>query len=183
MGNGLKWATCNVGATNPQGYGGYYAWGETTTKTTYSFDTYKWFKNNSITKYTTLGATLESADDAPRANWGGTWRMPTPAEWTWLRTNCTWAWQNNYNGTGVKGMLVTSKISGYTSNSIFLPAAGYRYESDLYGVGDEGNYWSSSLNNKDVITTAEYLRFNLYSQYNNAFKGRNFGCSVRPVSN
>ena len=86
MGNGLLWATCNVGADKPEDFGNYYAWGETTTKDTYNWSTYKWGDGTTFTKYnTTLGATLEPDDDAARQNWGGSWRMPTDAEWTWLR--------------------------------------------------------------------------------------------------
>ena len=150
--SGTKWATCNVGATKPEEYGSYYAWGETEPKTNYDWSTYKWCNGDydTLTKYCTDSnygtvdnkTVLELADDAARANWGGAWRMPTDAEWTELRENCTWTLTSNYNGTGVEGRIVTSKING---NSIFLPAAGYRYNDDLHDAGYGGNYWSSSL--------------------------------------
>ena len=146
MGNGLLWATCNVGATNPWDYGDYFAWGETTKKTTYGWDTYLWGDGTTFTKYnTTLGATLEPDDDAARQNWGGSWRMPTDAEWTWLRdgNNCDWLWTTQ---SGVNGMLVTSKVNG---NQIFLPAAGYWNDANLYDAGSNGYYWSSSLDESD----------------------------------
>ena len=147
--SGTKWATCNVGASKPEEYGNYYAWGETTTKSTYNWSTYKWCNGSktTLTKYNTSSSygtvdnktVLELADDAARANWGGAWRMPTDAEWTELRENCTWTWITK---NGVNGYEVKSKING---NSIFLPAAGYRYNDDLNGAGYYGDYWSSSL--------------------------------------
>ncbi|MDD6782411.1 MAG: hypothetical protein PUD89_05750, partial [Bacteroidales bacterium] len=92
--SGLKWATCNVGATAPEAYGDYYAWGETTTKSTYEWSTYKWCDGSydTQTKYCTSSSygtvdnktVLDLADDAARANWGGAWRMPTDEEWTEL---------------------------------------------------------------------------------------------------
>ena len=152
LGLSVKWATCNVGATAPEEYGNYYAWGETTTKETYSWATYKWCNGSydTLTKYNTSSSygavddktVLELADDAARANWGGAWRMPTDAEWTELRDNCTWTWTDDYNGTGIAGRIVTSEING---NSIFLPAAGFRLGDDLDDAGIGGDYWSSSL--------------------------------------
>ncbi len=147
--SGTKWATCNVGATNPEEYGNYYAWGETTTKDTYSWDTYKYGTYNDdsdyskLTKYNTDGlTTLVAADDAATANWGGKWRMPTSAEWAELIDNCEWTWTDDYNGTGVAGRIVASKTN---SNTIFLPAAGGRYYDGLYGAGYGGGCWSSTL--------------------------------------
>ena len=144
--SGLKWATCNVGANKPEEYGDYYAWGETEPKTTYDESTYKWWDSSyrTLTKYCTDSdcgtvdnkTVLDLEDDAARANWGGAWRMPTDAEWTELRENCTWKWttRNGINGYEVKGS---------NGNSIFLPAAGGRGSDELYGYC--GYYWSSSL--------------------------------------
>ena len=87
-------------------------------------------------------ASYDYVDDAARANWGGTWRTPTDAEWTWLRTNCTWTWAAQ---NGVNGMLVRSKVAGYTDKTIFLPAAGKRENANLNNAGSYGCYWSSSL--------------------------------------
>ena len=150
--SGLKWATCNVGATAPEGYGDYFAWGETSPKNDYSWSTYKYCNGSetSLTKYNTESdygtvdnkTTLELSDDAARANWGGTWRMPTKVEQDELRNNCTWTWTTQ---NGVNGYKVTSKTNG---NSIFLPAAGYRIGSSVYHVGSCGYYWSSSLYEK-----------------------------------
>lgn len=181
MGDGKKWATCNVGAANPMDYGDYFAWGETATKSSYSWSNYAWGDGSTFTKYTTKNAQLEAEDDAATANWGGTWRTPTDAEWTWLRENCTWTWQTDYNGTGVKGMLVTSKVSGFETSTIFLPAAGYRSYASLIYAGSYGYYWSSSLH-KDYSNHARYVSFHLGGVYRDD-GSRYFGQSVRPVSN
>ena len=184
--SGTKWATCNVGATTPEGYGNYYAWGETEPKTTYNWSSYKWCNGSSstLTKYNTKSSygtvdnktVLELADDAARANWGGAWRMPTYAAWTELRNNCTWTWTSNYNGTSVAGRIVTSNING---NSIFLPAAGYRGDGDLNDAGGYGDFWSSSLGT-DYPYDAWYVGFD--SGYvGRSDYGRYFGRSVRPV--
>ena len=151
LGLSVKWATCNVGATKPEEYGNYYAWGETTTKDYYYWDTYKYYDSdsNKLTKYNTDSddgtvdnkTTLEAADDAATANWGGEWRMPTDGEWTELRENCEWIWTDSYQTTGVAGYWVTGK----NGNSIFLPAAGCRYYDILDDAGNYGRYWSSSL--------------------------------------
>ncbi len=152
--SGTKWATCNVGATNPEEYGNYYAWGETTTKDYYDWDTYKYGSAyDELTKYCNNSSygkggftdnltTLVASDDAATANWGGKWRTPTDAEWQELIDNCDWTWTDDYNGTGVAGRIVTSKTNG---NTIFLPAAGYRSYDDLGDAGLNGYYWSSSL--------------------------------------
>ena len=182
--SGTKWATCNVGATKPEEYGDYYAWGETTTKSSYSYDNYKWSNDgcDTFTKYNTSSSygtvdnktMLELADDAARANWGGAWRMPTDAEWTELRENCTWTWTTK---NGVNGYEVKSKTNG---NSIFLPAAGYCGNDGLDNAGNYGNYWSSSLNADD---TNDALHVLFYSDgvYRNDYGYRCCGQSVRPV--
>ena len=180
--SGLKWATCNVGATAPEGYGNYYAWGETTTKSSYSYDNYKWSNDgcDTFTKYNTSSSygtvdnktVLELADDAARANWGGAWRMPTDAEWTELLENCEWTWTtlNGVNGYEVKGP---------NGNSIFLPAAGYRDNDDLNYAGNDGYYWSSSLDT-DYPSLAWLVDFS--SDYVYRSHGyRYYGLSVRPV--
>ena len=132
--SGLRWATCNVGASSPTAYGNYYAWGETTTKATYNESTYT---------YTGNQTTLPSSADAATANWGIGWRMPTQSEMQELLDNCTYTWTTQ---NGVNGRLFT----GPNGNSIFLPAAGYRNGGELYSAGSLGNYWSSSLGSSDT---------------------------------
>ncbi|MDD7529066.1 MAG: hypothetical protein PUK04_06365 [Bacteroidales bacterium] len=181
--SGTKWATCNVGATKPEEYGDYYAWGETEPKTTYDWSTYKWCNGDydTQTKYCTDSSygtvdnktVLELADDAARANWGGAWRMPTDAEWTELRENCTWTWTTK---NGVNGYEVKSNING---NSIFLPAAGYRDGGGLSSAGYDGDYWSSSLST-GYPGDAWYVYF-LSGSVDRDSDNRYYGHSVRPV--
>lgn len=179
LGLSVKWATCNVGATKPEEYGNYYAWGETKTKTAYDWSTYfdTTDGGSTFTKYTTDGKTvLDLEDDAARANWGGAWRMPTDAEWTELLENCTRTWTNDYNGTGVAGRIVTSKING---NSIFLPAAGSRNDESLGDAGYYGRYWSSSL--FTVFPDEAWFVFFSSDYVDRDFFYRLHGLSVRPV--
>ena len=183
--SGTKWATTNVGASTPEGYGNYYAWGETTTKSSYNWSTYKWCNgsSSSMTKYCTSSSygtvdnktTLDLSDDAAYVNWGTSWRMPTKAEQDELRNTSytTWTWTTQ---NGVNGYKVTSKTNG---NSIFLPAAGYRYDSSLSYAGSGGYFWSSSLN-----TSYSYYAYVL--GFNSGGVGwsydyRYYGRSVRAV--
>ena len=185
LGLSVKWATCNVGADNPEDYGDYYAWGETETKSTYDWSTYKWCNGSSttMTKYCTSSSygtvdnktTLDPEDDVAHVKWGGDWRMPTKAEQDELRdtNNCTWTWTTQGGKNGYK---VTSKKNG---NSIFLPASGYRYDSSLYNAGSSGDYWSSSLDTSSS-DIAYYLYFNS-SGVNSYGLNRYYGFAVRPV--
>ena len=138
MGDGLKWATMNVGAKTPDGYGQYFAWGETEAKDTFSWDNYKYGTQDNLTKYngTDGKVVLEISDDAARANWKGTWRIPTKAEWENLMNPADFQW--DFDATK-GGYTVTSKVSGYEGNSIFLPAAD---TCNGGGVGVYGYYWS-----------------------------------------
>ena len=120
---------------------------------------------------------LDPEDDAAHVNWGGSWRMPTDAEWTELRNNCTWTWTTQ---DGVNGYRVTSNKTGYTDKSIFLPAAGYRYDTYLSNVGADGLYWSSSLS-ADSPNLAWYVYYYSSSFYR-SYGSRYNGFSVRPVS-
>lgn len=188
LGLSVKWATCNVGASSPSAYGDYYAWGETSTKSDYSWSTYKYCNSSSTTMtkycndseygnngYTDSRTTLELSDDVARQKWGGSWRMPTYDEFRELIDNCTWTWTTM---NGVNGYRVTSKKSGYSSRSIFLPAAGCRIDTSLY-AGENAYYWSSSLSTDGPI----YAR-NLYFISGNRYTfdyARFYGQSVRPV--
>ena len=206
--SGNLWATCNVGAINPWNYGNYYAWGETHTKDNYNWKTYKYCNGayNSLTKYNydaeygTVDnkTTLESADDAATAVFGAAYSIPTLADWKELADECYWVWTADYNNRGVNGYVVYrakadadkgAKVykddtpSASYSNSdahIFLPAAGCRDYSDLYSVGDSGNYWSSSLS-EGTPNDARVCDFNSSSVYPSDSGGRCYGFSVRPV--
>jgi hypothetical protein len=168
LGLSVKWATCNVGASTPDDYGNYYAWGDTKTKS-----------NFNLSNCVTLGKSCSdiggsSSLDAARANWGGNWRMPTKAEFQELIDNCTWAWtsQNGHNG-----YKVTSKKN---SQSIFLPAAGGRYGDQLNVEGLNGYYWSSTPAAGNDTEAAFSLCFDKGSQ-NLALYYRVYGWCVRPV--
>ena len=183
--SGLKWATCNVGATTPEEYGDYFAWGEVESKTTYNWNTYKYCVDNrdNFTKYCNNSdygkdgfvdnkTVLDSEDDAAHVNWGGAWRMPTSNEFSELKTECIWTWtiQN-----GVYGR----KVTGSNGNSIFLPAAGYWDERTLLRVGLHGYYWSNSLRTDDSYNAD---RVHFYSDYVYwDYDYRSLGKSVRPV--
>ena len=183
--SGTKWATTNIGATTPEGYGNYYAWGETTTKSTYSWSTYKWCRGSysTMTKYCTSSSygtvdnktTLELSDDAAYVNWGSSWRMPTFDEIDELKNTSytTWTWTTK---NGVKGYNVVSKTNG---NSIFLPAAGFRYDSDLVTAGSYGDSWSSSLDSYRS-DCAYYFGFS-YDNIGRFNYNRDRGHTVRPV--
>lgn len=178
--SGTLWATCNVGAESPEGYGDYFAWGETAPKATYNWSTY--FDTNdggsSFTMYNYEGGktVLDLEDDAAHVNWGGSWRMPTKAEWQELEDNCTWTWTTQ---NGINGYKVTSNKAGHTDKFIFLPAAGFRYDDDLNSVGSYGDYWSSSLG-ENSSDSAWYLDFNSDDHYLSS-DSRYYGQSVRPV--
>ena len=168
LGLSVKWATCNVGANKPEDYGNYYAWGETSTKSTY-------YNNNSKTYGKRMNDIKGNSQyDAARANWGGTWRLPTKAELEELKNKCTWKWttQNGVNGY---------KVTGPNGNSIFLPAAGYRSGSSLRYDGDYGGYWSSTPYDDNDDYGAYTLYFlngsGLVSYYN-----RYYGLTVRPIT-
>ena len=148
LGLSVKWATCNVGANAPEEYGNYYAWGEVQPKDDYNCETYEYINSTktSLTKYCTNSnygtvdykRILEAMDDAAAYNWGGSWRMPTDAEWQELIDNCTWIWTTR---DGICGYEVKSKFNG---NAIFLPTAGFSYDTDFIDAGSDGSYWSSS---------------------------------------
>ena len=191
LGLSVKWASFNVGASKPEEYGDYYAWGEIETQTDYSWFTYKWCngsydtqnKYNTNSSYGTIDkkTTLDPEDDVAHVKWGGNWRMPTKAEQDDLLNKCTWTWcgSGNTEFNGIAGYKVTSNIEGYTDRFIFLPAAGCRSSARLYDVGNYGYYWSSSLNTgfPDIAWDLLFYSDRVYT-YNVA---RCDGFSVRPV--
>lgn len=185
--SGTLWASCNVGATKPEEYGLYFAWGETKGYTSdtsdgHSFDwaNYKWCNgsSSSLTKYTgSDGKTeLDLEDDAAYVNWGSNWRMPSLDQIKELSDNCNWEWTTL---NGVYGRKATSKKNG---KSIFLPAAGYRYYTLLDLAGSYGCYWSRTLST-NYPDYAYYLRYySLYVDWSHYYPDyRSYGRSVRPV--
>ena len=174
--SGLLWATCNVGATTPEEYGDYFAWGETTTKSDYSSSNCPTY-GLSISQLQSQGyidseGNLTSQYDAATANWGGNWRMPTSAEQEELLNNCTWT-RTTYNG--VKGY----NVEGPNGNSIFLPAAGVYYGSSLDNAGSNGYDWSSTPG-RSISSHACGLIF-LSDNHTGYYGSRGNGLSVRPV--
>ena len=191
LGLSVKWASCNVGASKPEEYGDYLAWGETEPKSNYSWSTYKFRTsgdsddNVKFNKYCTQSSywdstapmdnktVLDPEDDAAHVNWGGSWRMPTDAEWTELMTKCTWTWTSQNEVNGRLG-------TGPNGNSIFLPVAGNRYDTRLNNAGSYGFYWSSSLKTGNPIH-AWHVRFNSGGVSRSSYGYRYSGQSVRPV--
>ena len=142
--SGLKWATCNVGATSPEQAGLYFVWGETVGYTREHVENSKHLFSNKVYKAgpaASISADLTLEQDAAHVNLGGNWRMPTKEEFQELKNNTTHTWTTDYNGTKVKGYIVTSKTNG---KSIFLPAAGDGDGSHVYNVGEFGFYWLAS---------------------------------------
>ena len=182
----LYWAKSNLSedglCANPEDYGDYYAWGETETKSNYSWSTYKFgtsssgpFSKYNSTDNNTVLETGPNGDDVASKKLGGKGRMPTDEEWTELRTKYTRTWKTNYNGTGINGRLVEAP----NGNSIFLPAAGERDGTNLSYAGSHGYYWSSSLYT-DPPGNAWYINFNSDNVIRYSSSRYN-GFSVRPV--
>ncbi|MBR1868851.1 MAG: Ig-like domain-containing protein [Bacteroidales bacterium] len=184
----LYWADRNLGATSPEANGDYYAWGEVESKTNYSWSTYKWSNGayNKLTKYCPTGLSsywtgsgspdgkllLDPEDDAAHAKLGGNWRMPTLKEWMAL-DNCEKAWTTQ---NGVKGL----RITGDNGNSIFLPAAGFKKDTDSAGgVGIDGYYWTSDL--RDDSPEKAWDGFIREGTFSRSSPERCNGYTVRPV--
>lgn len=172
--SGLLWANCNLGANSPEEYGGFYAWGETEEKVTYSWDTYIYFKDSAIVKYNGSDgfSTLEPIDDAATASLGANWRMPTKAEFEELLDNCsiTRTTRNDVNGY---------QFTGPNGNSIFLPMSGGREGEGLISSEACGYYWLSSLYPEDtdfawgfILDSESYYATSYYRMY---------GQTIRPV--
>ena len=200
--SGTLWATCNVGASKPEDFGNYYAWGETSIKAKFNWDIYKYCNgsDDQLTKYcndsdygyngfTDNLTTLLPEDDAATVNWGDGWCMPTADQWQELYENTTHTWTTQ---NGVNGRLFTS-LNG---NSLFLPAAGFwlsdepdehfrnilsgKSQGEIYFFGCFGFYWSSSLSTDNPNCAWD---FTFYSDNYGMFSigGRDSGSSVRAV--
>ena len=186
--SGTLWATCNIGASKPEYYGNYYAWGETKPQAnnTYNWSSYKYANGNydRLTKYCNSNSygnngftdnltALQTGDDPAASNWGSGWRTPSEAQWDELLSNTTNQWTTK---NGVNGRLFTSRKNGQT---LFLPAAGRCWDSGLNYAGSSGRYWSRSL-----YTGRPYDAWGLYfySDRCNLYHDLRYnGFSVRPV--
>src|SRR5574344_2973145 len=174
LGLSVKWASCNVGASSPEGYGGYYAWGETEENSDYDDSTYKYYDSSTDTCID-IGSNISGTQyDVAHVKWGGSWRMPTHEEMQELYDKCTYKWIT-YNG--VNG----GKFTGPNGNSIFLPAADDRCGTEVDTKGILGFYWSSS-----IYSDFKEFSWLLYFFKNGANRGsghtRYRGFSVRPVT-
>ena len=178
--SGIKWASWNVGASSPEEYGNYYAWGETEPKETYTWENYKYgyynYENGS-SNMVDIGSDIGGTDyDVAHVKWGGDWRLPTYEEIKELRDNCSYEWTSQNNVIG-------AKFTGPNGNSIFLPAAGRWYNGSLESVGEWGDYLSSSIRENDPIFFEGFSfnsDVNTWS-YANPVWGRYHGVSARPV--
>ena len=183
--SGTLWATCNVGADVPEGYGSYFAWGETTPKDIYNWSSYEHCNGSlsTLTKYCTNAnygyngftdnlTILQPIDNAAIAQWGSGWRTPTYDEWIELNNNTTKVWTTR---NGVYGALMTAT----NGNSLFLPAAGVRDENILGNTGSEGLYWTNSIYSSGPYN-AFYYDFNS-TQINMKIGHRRYGLPIRPV--
>ncbi len=191
--SGTLWATRNVGASAPEDYGDYFAWGETEPKSYYDWDTYKWYQaykdangdwHSGFTKYCTDSVSgldgfvdnkteLDPEDDAACAHYPGG-RMPSTVQIWELCGCCTFQWTLC---NGVNGQLVT----GPNGNTIFLPAAGYRYYGgSLDDAASIGYYWSRTVHYM-IEDLAGILLFNSSNVYWDDHDVRSFGRTVRAV--
>ncbi|MBO4567119.1 MAG: hypothetical protein J5695_07820 [Bacteroidales bacterium] len=180
------WAECNLGASLPEDYGNYYAWGETYPKSTYSWETYRWCNGSeySITKYNTSSSygsvdnltTLQPSDDAASVLMGDKWHIPTYADYAELCNSSytTWSWTTK---SGIWGYLVTSKINAAT---LFFPAAGGYMNSSLSSANDVGYYWTSTLST-DACSSALFLNTDETTASPNYYIKRYIGLPIRAV--
>ena len=186
--SGTLWATTNVGASKPEEYGSYFAWGETKPKSDYDWDTYKWCNGNpfKLTKYCNVSnygdndfvdnkTELEPEDDAAYVNWGSKWRMPTKAQLVELLAECDWQWTTT---NGINGYLVKSKKN---SASLFLPAVGFRWQDGLDHVGSYGYYWSRTLFTDNPYPSEAYYLLFSSDEVKCSGSLRHLGYSVRAV--
>ena len=172
MGAAGKWACCNVGASSPWEYGGYYAWGETEEKSTYDWSTYAHCDGSSSTCHK-LGSDIAGTNyDVAHEKWGGKWRMPNYDQQMLLNDNCSSEWTSL---NGINGRKFTAPNGG----TVFLPAAGYCNNDRKSYAGRAGYYWSSTQHTY-YSYNAFYLNFDsthtIWNQYN-----RCNGQSVRPI--
>ena len=181
LGLSVKWASWNLGASKETEGGNYYAWGETTPKLYFTWETYKFYdkSNGAVTKYNASDkkTTLDLIDDAAHINWGAGWRIPTEEEYNELIKNCT---VERVEEDGVNGC----RYTGPNGNSIFLPVPGYCYENNIISDYNEiGLYWFANIYEghekealNDYIYEPNTIIFGLWG-HDLRYKG----LSIRPV--
>ena len=173
LGLSVVWATCNVGAEEPEEFGDYFAWGEIEPAP------FNAFTEENCRSWDVKAGEIsgDKRYDAARVKWGGTWRMPKVLELCDLRNKCEWEWTtiNNTHGYRVKGK---------NGNSIFLPAAGYWNYTSLNSADESGDYWSSSPWNVHSYDNLSSYALSFVDSYirANDMRNRCCGLSIRPVS-
>lgn len=168
--SGLKWATINVGATEPDEVGSYYAWGEIKAKD-------EFYADNSLTYGVPLGDFSGNPEyDVAAASWGSTWRMPTEAEVIELKDNCILEWT-------VIGITPGCKVTGPNGNHIFMPSGGFATATAIDFIDSEAAYWTSTpdTSNGDM-GYASFIYFYNNNYSNRAWMSRYVGMPVRPVT-
>jgi hypothetical protein len=173
----------NIGANTPEEHGDYFAWGETVSKDYFNWSNYKWCNGSicTLTKYCCYSRNgivdnrteLESEDDAAYVNWGPSWCMPTSEQHHELVEQCIWTWTTLND---VPGCLFT----GPNGNTLFLPAAGSRWNSSLNDVGSLGCYWSCTIYDDDS-NFASWMRFDMDNMNWTYVVDRASGLNVRAV--
>lgn len=190
MGLSVKWAAWNVGAESPEQYGDYFAYGEVKPKSDYTFLNYEWlyygyFDGEDLDEweyYLKLGANFSGTNyDAAHVNWGDKWRMPSRKEWQELFNNSDKLWTSI---NGVDGAKFTSKITG---NSIFIPAAGNKYDGQATHQGTNCMYWTPEeydyFDNTGWNNECRNYRVDISSTYNGTegYEYPEVGFTIRPV--
>ena len=177
--SGTLWACCNVGASAPEDYGGYYAWGEVNRKDEYTWDTYEYGyynDDNDFSHLVSIGTDIAGTKyDAATANWGASWKMPSLTQMQELKNNTTSKFETQ---NGIQGLLLTASNGG----KLFIPAAGYHWNG-FKEAGSMGAYWSSTL---FETRTSNAYQFGFYSAWNYSGTDTTFrlvGNAVRPVQN
>ena len=190
LGLSVNWASFNLGASKPEEYGNYYAWGETGKKSVYIWQTYKWCEGNdyTLTKYCShqmngkggyvdYKKELDKEDDAAYVIWGEKWRIPTADEWNELLKKCDWEFSKV---NGIPGFKVIAKKPRYKGNSIFLPFAGVREGNKVNNTGQLGIYRSSTLDASNSCMAKDFIisqGVRLHIGYDYRFGG----LTIRPV--
>lgn len=188
LGLSVKWATCNIGATQPWERGEFFSWGETENKRINNWDTYKYSEGaHALTKYCSNPdyawhglvdsvSVLDPEDDVAHIKWGGTWRIPTKEQIHELLENCDWTWTTLNE---VNGYRVTGKKPGYTDRSIFLPVTGEYNDGKVFDYRLHGYYWSR---NCGTVTSETAYTLEVYTKGSSAeIQSRYKSLAVRPV--
>lgn len=198
LGLSVMWASCNLGASSPEEFGNYYAWGEIEPKQDYSVNTYKWYSGETILKYNYNSfygvidnkSLLDQTDDVAHCLLGGKWRMPTKNEIEELvatkdNSDYLWSWKTDGGCNGLEIMHLISR------NRVFFPAAGYRRDSivDTIDENHAGDYWSSSLGSPPSCPPSYAFSFSFYSKTDGrlgyycrlGYYFRFYGLPIRPV--